>query len=263
MNSKLPWTGERLVTEVQNATMIEHLHRYSILLNLVEKKSIVDIASGEGYGSNLLSKHASQVFGIDIDEESVNHANRKYQKANLEYKLGSATDIPIPDASIDMVVSFETLEHHDKHEEMLQEIKRILKPDGVLIMSTPEKVFPPNNPFHIKELTNNEFQELIQTHFSSSKYYFQRIVMGSLITPQDDIPIKFTFHKGNYKELNQLQGLENAIFNICIASNGKIPELGISYFEGERILIDNLLMPYKNSRLFKLSNRIKNLFNKS
>ncbi|WP_051691688.1 class I SAM-dependent methyltransferase [Pedobacter borealis] len=253
----LPWTGERLVTYVENYTMVEHLHRYSMLINLVKDKIVLDIASGEGYGSHLLSNTASFVYGVDIDNESVKHANAKYAKKNLTYRQGSASQIPIENFTIDVVVSFETLEHHDQHEEMLTEIKRILKPGGLLIMSTPEKVIPENNPFHVKELTNAEFQDLIARHFKNVSLYFQRIVMGSLIVPQKEESSCFSYYKGNYKEVSGNYTMEGAIYNICVASDVSSPSLGITYFEGERILVDNMLKPYLNSRLYRLSSWIK------
>src|SRR5205085_7058452 len=96
-------------------------------------------------------------IGVDIDEVSVNHAAKKYAASNLEFKTGAVEKIPVESTSIDVVVSFETIEHHDKHEEMMQEIKRILKEDGLLIISTPDKKYYADipahqNPFHIKEL---------------------------------------------------------------------------------------------------------------
>lgn len=256
----LPWTGERLVTYVENYTMIEHLHRYSMLMDLAKDKVVLDIASGEGYGSNLLSNVATFTYGVDIDEESIKHANTKYQKKNLIYKQGSADQIPLENASVDLVVSFETLEHHDKHEEMLFEIKRILKPGGVLVMSTPEKVIPENNPFHVKELTNKEFQDLIARHFKNHSYYYQRIVMGSLIVPQEKESSFFNYHTGSYQKVATHYTMDNAMYNICVASDATLPTLALSYFEGERILVDNMLKPYQNSRLYRLSNWIKKRF---
>lgn len=253
----LAWTGERLVTYVENYTMIEHLHRYSMLMELARGKTILDIASGEGYGSNLLANAATFVFGVDIDEESVQHAKAKYQRDNLKYKQGSADQIPLEDATVDMVVSFETLEHHDKHEEMLAEIKRVLKPGGLLVMSTPEKVIPENNPFHVKELTNKEFQDLIAAYFKNYSFYFQRIVMGSLIVPQNKETSYFDYFSGNYKQVAKHPNLEAPIYNICVASDHSLFPLGMSYFEGQHVLVEDMLKPYRNSRLYRVSNWIK------
>ena len=86
--AELPWTGERLVPSVTDQTAIEHLHRYSVALNLAAGKRVLDIASGEGYGSDMLARVAQHVIGVDICPDSVNHAAAKYRRSNLEFRLG-------------------------------------------------------------------------------------------------------------------------------------------------------------------------------
>ena len=137
---ELNFTGERYVPGIKGDIEIEHLHRYALALELSKGKNVLDIASGEGYGSYLLSMLAKSVVGVDISKEAILHSSMKYIKSNLTFLCGSADRIPCESHSFDLVVSFETIEHHDKHEEMLQEIKRVLKPDGILILSSPEKL---------------------------------------------------------------------------------------------------------------------------
>ena len=112
---KKKWSGERLETFVYGEFVSEHLHRYCLANLYVTDKVVLDIASGEGYGSNLLSSSAKEVIGVDIDQEAVENAKQKYKKSNLNFKTGSADKIPVADNSIDVLVSFETIEHHDKH----------------------------------------------------------------------------------------------------------------------------------------------------
>src|SRR5687768_490230 len=137
MEKELPPTGERMVTSIFNYVAIDHLHRYAVAAQLAKDKDVLDIASGEGYGSNLLSKLSKSVIGVDISSEAVLHAKEKYTNINLEFKEGAADKIPLQDCSVDMVVSFETIEHHDLHDKMLQEIKRVLRPEGMVIISSP------------------------------------------------------------------------------------------------------------------------------
>src|SRR5213594_386797 len=92
----LEWTGERYVPWMEGAEIgYEHLHRYAFATQFVRNKRVLDLASGEGYGSHLLAKTAKQVVGIDIDEQAVRHAANNYIKPNLEYKAGSILEIPI------------------------------------------------------------------------------------------------------------------------------------------------------------------------
>src|SRR5689334_10298981 len=103
------YTGERLETHEQGEGKIEHLHRYAIAINQCAAKNVLDMASGEGYGSNLLATVASNVVGVDIDPVTVSEANAKYASSgkNLRFIEGSASKIPLGDAQFDVVVSFE------------------------------------------------------------------------------------------------------------------------------------------------------------
>ena len=120
----MEFTGERFVPGVLGKIEIEHLHRYLSVTRVVAGKTVLDIASGEGYGSAMLARTASKVIGVDISLEAISHAQEKYQAQNLQFCVGSCSAIPIKNASVDVVVTFETIEHHDEHDAMLREIKR-------------------------------------------------------------------------------------------------------------------------------------------
>jgi len=261
---KKKWTGERLETFVFNDTTVEHLHRYGIVMPFAENKAVLDIACGEGYGSKLLSAKASKVYGVDIDPLAVQNATTKYKAPNLSFIQGSADKIPLEDSSVDTVVSFETIEHHDKHEEMLNEIKRVLKPGGILIMSSPEKTGEVSfNEFHVKELSRTEFADLIGAHFKFSRFYSQKIVFGSLVAPISPAPGQpFEYESGGFEQIDVYSEIPTHVFNLCIASDGPDAGLPVSFFDGQDILLGNILKPYLNSRLYRLSNSIKKLFNR-
>lgn len=231
-------TGERLEFYGYSDVTIEHLHRYAIANDFVKNKVVLDIASGEGYGSYILSKYASKVIGVDIDKEAVIEAKKKYLNDNLNFTVGSADNIPVDSSSIDVVVSFETIEHHDKHDEMLMEIKRILKPDGILIMSSPDKEYYTDkigqlNKFHVKELYLKEFKVLINKYFKFSTFYFQKSYnYNSFISCEEsykDVEI--------YSGDNMLIQKEMIVplYNLVLASNFSNYSLKTSIFEGSKI----------------------------
>jgi glycosyltransferase involved in cell wall biosynthesis/SAM-dependent methyltransferase len=186
----LNWTGERYLPWLEEAAIgYEHLHRYAYATQFVRNKRVLDLACGEGYGSYLLARTAESVVGIDIDENSVKHAGNKYIKHNLEFKVGSITEVPISGEDLfAVVVCFEALEHIEDHQKLLSEVKRLLTPDGVFIVSTPNKIVYTdepqyNNPFHVHELYFDEFKELFEKHFKNVRFFGQRIYCNSNIWP--------------------------------------------------------------------------------
>ena len=124
----MDFTGERFIPHVEGDIRLEHMHRYLAARRLVCGKRVLDIACGEGYGSALLAETATTVIGVDMDEKSIAHARCTYVRSNVRFLRGDAVAIPLGDASINVVVSFETIEHLTDHRQMMLEIKRVLEP---------------------------------------------------------------------------------------------------------------------------------------
>jgi ubiquinone/menaquinone biosynthesis C-methylase UbiE len=231
------WTGERLETFVFAETTLEHLHRYALALSFTGGKVVLDIACGEGYGAHLLAEKAEQVIGVDIDEQTINHAIKKYRKSNLGFKRGSAIALPVESNQFDVVVSFETLEHLKEHDQMLAEIKRVLKPGGVVIMSTPDKKNYSDEPgyknvYHLKELYKEEFSALLQLYFKNQRLLQQSFVYGSLLIEKGTTTIRgFT---GNFD--NIIQELPKSLYWVIVASDEPLPETASSIFYDKQFL---------------------------
>ena len=257
-NRDLAWTGERLVTGVSGDVAIEHLHRYALAKELARDKIVLDLACGEGYGSNLLSGLSRRVIGVDISADSIRHASRKYIRNNLEFRVGAATDFPVESESIDLVVSFETLEHLVEHEVMMAEIKRVLAPGGMLIMSTPNRrnysdIPGYSNPFHLKELYADAFADLISRHFGHYVFFGQRRCEGSLLVPVatgDMATTEFRSYRGNFDSLHDEPGLWFPIYMVTIASDEPLTwPPSPSLFEGEAIPSNKDLQLEERDRL--------------
>lgn len=248
------WTGERLETHIFTENTIEHLHRYGVAAQLSVGKKVLDIASGEGYGSNLLSEVAQEVIGVDISADAVEKAKKKYQKNNLDFLVGSADRIPLPDRSVDIVVSFETIEHHDKHDEMLVEIKRVLRERGLLIISSPNKLNYSDranykNPFHVKELYEEEFKTLIKKYFQSTTFLHQQTFYGSLLLSEDKSK-KFSEYAGNYEAITREDEF-TSYYIVAVASDLGVPELGSSLFK-DSFVIRSKIDGVKKSKSYRL-----------
>lgn len=269
----LKWTGERYVPEITGNISLEHLHRYAYASEYVAAKTVLDIASGEGYGSALLAKKATHVYGVDIDTESILHAKKKYKLSNLEFLEGSCTKIPLQDSSVDIVVSFETIEHIIDHDQMMFEIKRVLRPDGILIMSSPDRkeyseATNQKNPFHLKELNLQEYSELLSKYFSNVSILGQRIIYCSaLISLKETIGTLKNYNIeriSNHFDVNET--LANPLYIIGICSEKKISYLPGGFFEqdinnSESILEYKKLVAYRDEEIEALKRNIESLHN--
>ena len=255
----MEFTGERFVPEVQGNIELEHLHRYLQACELVSGQVVLDIASGEGYGSAILAGRAAKVLGVDISEEAVTHARNRYVRDNLEFLVGNCTSIPLPDASVDVVVSFETIEHHDQHELMFQDIKRVLKPAGLLLISSPDKYNYSDEPgftnsYHVKELYQHEFKQLLNTHFANAVYYGQRVVYGSVIFSESGKAESITYSKEE-GVVKLTPGLAKPTFWIALASNGALPDLAVGLFE--QPIEDSEMHRWKDNELLTATNLLR------
>ncbi len=241
----LTWDGERYIPGMSAHIEVEHMHRYLVARRLCAGRRVLDIACGEGYGSFALSRTAASVTGVDISDEAVEHARAAYGNGagNLSFLVGSAARIPLDDASVDVVVSFETIEHHDQHDEMLREIKRVLRPDGLLIMSSPNKheysdVTGYSNPWHVKELYLDEFEALLRGSFGKVDLYGQRVVTGSMLAALGDREGSLRSWRQDDPEGSDGQpGVARPLYYVALASDGELPSLDASLYEIDAALL--------------------------
>lgn len=234
-STMLQFTGERFLPEVEGQIELEHLHRYLIARRLVRGKSVLDIASGEGYGSVLLAAQAASVIGVDISREAVDHARVRYAAvSNLRFLVGDCADIPLKAASVDVVVSFETIEHHARHEEMLAEIKRVLRPDGLLVISSPDRynyslATGYENEYHVKELYRHEFEALLARHFKHTSLLGQRVAYGSIVLPEGRGG--FVSFRKNGASVEESAGIVAPVYLIALASDSRLPQVHGGLFD--------------------------------
>lgn len=181
----MPWAPDVQV-------VYEHFHRYLWAASLVGGRRVLDLGSGEGFGAALLSESAEHVVGVDVDELTVEHSTLNYAAPNLEFHVGTAVDLSrFDDDSFGAVVAFEIIEHVREQERVLDEIERVLADDGLLAISTPDRrayggARSEPNPFHARELSLEEFRELLASHFPHVAAWGQRTITGSHLTPLDD-----------------------------------------------------------------------------
>jgi SAM-dependent methyltransferase len=222
----LPFTGERFTSATSGQIAIEHLHRYFLARELSRGKDVLDVAAGEGYGSAMIAQVAKSVVGVEIDAETVAHAARAYDRPNLKFTQGDARAIPLEAASVDIVVSFETIEHLYEQEVFIAEVRRVLRPDGVFIVSTPDRdVYSPTdspaNPFHVRELTVSEFERALRGQFSHVDCLLQRTMLGSALLPSRGVAATepaLTFERRGDDHFELSVGLPRAMYAVALAS---------------------------------------------
>ncbi len=189
MPAELDFTGERFVPGVLGEIVYEHVHRYAFARRFAEGRRVLDAACGEGYGSALLAEVAVEVTGVDLNAATIAHARSTYAAArNLRFLEGSITALSLPPGSVDLVVSFETIEHLPAGDQpaMLAEFARVLAPDGLVLMSSPNRTEYSDrrgyhNPFHLHELDREELEGVLDEHFSARRWFRQRIWLGSML----------------------------------------------------------------------------------
>lgn len=186
----LPWTGERFIpTEGGPEIYYEHAHRYTAARSVLAGRTVVDLASGEGYGAAWIAQIAAAVVGVDIDEPSVRHASVRYRsQQNLSFARGDIEHLPLADSCADAVTCFEAIEHVPNPRRVVEETARILKPGGLFFVSTPNKALYTDardytNEFHVHEFYLPEFERLLDEFFPDHMLLGQRVIAGSLTWP--------------------------------------------------------------------------------
>lgn len=168
---------ERLANDPTSELWGEHRSRYRFAAEFVVGQRVLDVACGAGFGLAMLAEAGARPIGIDYSQETLRRTRRAFPRQILVQ--ADATQLPLPTASMDVVVSFETLEHVPDPEAMVREVRRVLKPGGRLVLSTPNRAFGPlerhtANRFHVREFTAGELRELLRQYFENVTLFGQR-----------------------------------------------------------------------------------------
>jgi len=240
LSKPLEFTGERFTPECVREIWYEHFHRYVFARQLVAGLNVLDAACGEGYGSALLATVAGSVTGVDLSEPAIAHANERYSADGLRFMVSDCLAMPFGDDEFDCVVSFETLEHLENHQGLMTEFRRVLKPGGFLLISSPDKAVYTDkqqnrNEFHARELYRDELEALLRVHFPAFRLWGQKLLFQSAIWSLDGQP-GFSFHQESDGQLQDFAVPQHDpvyFIAVCAADEQSLPEIdrGLSLFD--------------------------------
>lgn len=218
------FTGERVIPgQVHDDLWAEHVARYALAARFAQGRRVLDLGCGTGYGTADLARVASSAVGVDVSEDAIAYARSHFPSAR--FLRGSATAVPFPSASFEMITAFEVIEHLCDGRRLLSEAKRLLASAGLLVVSTPNKRYYAEaraksgpNPFHEHEFTYDEFQAALGEFFPHARILFQNRIEA------------FAFYGGAQTSEAKAQlasspcDPENANFFIGICSSAPLPD---------------------------------------
>jgi SAM-dependent methyltransferase len=214
---------ERFDPAVGTGTLVhaEHVARYWWAAHLTAGLDVLDAGCGTGYGTAILAgSKPRRLLAFDIAQEAVDATQAAVGDA-AEVGLGDVGDLPIADDSVDVVVCFEVIEHVEQREDAVREFARVLRPGGVLLISSPNRnQYPSGNEHHVYEYTPDELEQELHAEFANVELYRQHAWLGTVIAADDDLAAG----AGADARLHVTRSdVGEETFTVAIAGDGELP----------------------------------------
>lgn len=150
-----------------------HQSAYVQASTMASGKSVLDLGCNTGYGTQILAKSARRVVGVDVSQGAISAARQQYGDTGIEFQLIDGEQLPFADSEFDVIISFQVLEHIVDYNVYMGELKRVLSPAGIVVLTTPNSILrldpgmKPWNPFHVREFTHRQLKSLLDNYFSN------------------------------------------------------------------------------------------------
>lgn len=225
------FTGERIIPgEVDPDLWNEHAARYAFARRFAAGRRVLDAGCGAGYGSSLLAREAASVAALDVGEEALAHAREHYAAPNLHFLRASCEDLPLGSGSVDLLVSFEVIEHLTRWESFLDEARRVLGGKGLFLVSTPNRDYYAEsrrqsgpNPFHVHEFDHAEFEAALRARFPEVRLLVQNHAAGVVFQPPNRQAAELSVEDSVFQP-------GEANFFVALCSGEPIPEPPVFFF---------------------------------
>jgi ubiquinone/menaquinone biosynthesis C-methylase UbiE len=184
------FTGERVIPHlVDSDLMNEHRARYRFAARFAEGAAVLDAGCGSGYGAAEFT-NAVSVTGADISGEALTFARENFSRPGVHFVNAACEELPFAAATFDLITAFEVIEHLERWPDLLKEACRVLKPGGMLLISTPNKAYYAEmrasvgpNPFHRHEFEYEEFQAALYEVFPHVRIWAQNHAEAIVFAP--------------------------------------------------------------------------------
>ena len=219
--------SERFVPDRDRGRLIEaeHITRYRWAAQAAADRTVLDAGCGTAYGSAILADAgASSVIGVDIAEAVLKTAATGMPDS-VRLEAGDVCQLPYADASFELVVCFEVIEHLEQPLAALDELVRVLAPTGLLVVSSPNRgVYPDGNPHHVHEFTGQQLHDALRSRLKNTRLVRQRDYIVSAVL--DDAVDERDGDAMTSVELHKLaaDAVGDELYTVALASNGPLPE---------------------------------------
>lgn len=220
----MSWTRPRLGAGLSSPPNPERHARYCWAAELVVGGRVLDAACGAGWGTALLARRAGEAVGIDLSPPAIAEARREHGE-RAGFHEGDLCEMPFGDGEFDHVVCFEALAQVDETGRALDELRRVLRPRGTLLVSAPNGgVYPPGNPLHRSEIESVELEALLGARFArvavhrQQSYHASLLGSTELLAHDDPTP---PIEASIVKSVGGPQGSE--LHAVAVATDGELP----------------------------------------